>query len=210
MENRCNMEKIKIQDAVLIDNYEEVDNLELSKITHNPTDAQRLSGLIVRGYETKFAKGTNENREQYDPHCFDEFVENFFVKNKLNIPVTFEHMRDELIGRVLCFEVNSVGFYFVIYIPKRLKDYDDIKVMIEEGLLQGLSKEGWATDYEYIWKKDGSFDYMKINKMEIVSVSLVACPANGEPLERAEEIKNATHFKKLENKNNTNIDEMFV
>ena len=82
--------------------------------------------------------------------------------------------------------------------------------MIEEGLLQGLSKEGWATDYEYIWKKDGSFDYMKINKMEIVSVSLVACPANGEPLERAEEIKNATHFKKLENKNNTNIDEMFV
>ena len=58
------MEKIKIQDAVLIDNYEEVDNLELSKITHNPTDAQRLSGLIVRGYETKFAKGTNENREQ--------------------------------------------------------------------------------------------------------------------------------------------------
>ena len=50
------MEKIKIQDAVLIDNYEEVDNLELSKITHNPNDAQRLSGLIVRGYETKFAK----------------------------------------------------------------------------------------------------------------------------------------------------------
>ena len=83
--------------------------------------------------------------------------------------------------------------------------------MIEEGLLQGLSKEGWATDYEYIWKKDGSFDYMQINKMEIIGVSLVACPANGETLERAEEIKNATRFKKLENKNNTNnIDDLFV
>ena len=83
--------------------------------------------------------------------------------------------------------------------------------MIEEGLLHGLSKEGWAADYDYIFKKDGSFDYMQINKMEIICVSLVACPANGEPLERAEEIKNATHFKKLENKNNANnIDEMFV
>ena len=52
---------------------------------------------------------------------------------------------------------------------------------------------------------------MKINKMDIVGVSLVACPANGETLERAEEIKNATHFKKLENKNNTNnIDALFV
>ena len=77
--------------------------------------------------------------------------------------------------------------------------------------MQGLSKEGWATDYEYIWKKNGDFDYMQINKMEIVGVSLVACPANGETLERAEEIENATRFKKLENKNNTNnIDEMFV
>ena len=43
-----------------------------------------------------------------------------------------------------------------------------------------------------------------LNKMDIIGVSLVACPANGESLERAEEIKNATHFKKLENKNNTN------
>ena len=34
---------------------------------------------------------------------------------------------------------------------------------------------------------------------------------NGETLERAEEIKNATRFKKLENKNNTNnIDDLFV
>ena len=47
--------------------------------------------------------------------------------------------------------------------------------------------------------------------MEIIGVSLVACPANGENFERAEEIKNATRFKKLENKNNTNnIDDLFV
>ena len=57
-------------------------------------------------------------------------------------------------------------------------------------------------------KRVATFD---LNKMEIVGVSLVACPANGETLERAEEIKNATRFKKLENKNNTNnIDDLFV
>lgn len=202
------MEKIKINDAVLIDNYEEVDNYELEKITHNPTDAQRLSGLIIRGYEMKFAKGTNENREQYDPHCFDEFVEEYFVKNKLNIPVTLHHDNDKLVGRVLCLEVNSVGFYFVVYIPKRIKLYDEIKTLIEEGLLQGLSKEGWATDYDYKFKEDGSFDYMQINKMSICGVSLVAMPANGVGFEKTEEIKNQLQFKKLQEDKN-NIDEFF-
>ena len=202
------MEKIKINDAVLIDNYEEVDNYELEKITHNPNDAQRLSGLIIRGYETKFAKGTNENCEQYDPHCFDEFVEEYFVKNKLNIPVTLHHDDDKLVGRVLCLEVNSVGFYFVIYIPKKIKRYDEIKTLIEEGLLQGLSKEGWAIDYDYKFKEDGSFDYMQINKMSICGVSLVAMPANGVGFEKAEEIKNQLQFKKLQEDKN-NIDEFF-
>lgn len=202
------MEKIKINDAVLIDNYEEVENYELEKITHNPNDAQRLSGLIIRGYETKFAKGTNENREQYDPHCFDEFVEEYFVKNKLNIPVTLHHDNDKLVGRVLCLEVNSVGFYFVVYIPKRIKLYDEIKTLIEEGLLQGLSKEGWATDYDYKFKEDGSFDYMQINKMSICGVSLVAMPANGVGFEKTEEIKNQLQFKKLQEEKN-NIDEFF-
>lgn len=202
------MEKIKINDAVLIDNYEEVDNYELEKITHNPNDAQRLSGLIIRGYETKFAKGTNENAEQYDPHCFDEFVEEYFVKNKLNIPVTLHHDNDKLVGRVLCLEVNSVGFYFIVYIPKRIKLYDEIKTLIEEGLLQGLSKEGWATDYDYKFKEDGSFDYMQINKMSICGVSLVAMPANGVGFEKTEEIKNQLQFKKLQEDKN-NIDEFF-
>ena len=73
-----------------------------------------------------------------------------------------------------------------------------------------VNEEELKAKVEEIFKKDGSFDYMQINKMDIVGVSLVACPANGETLERAEEIKNATRFKKLENKNNTNIDEMFV
>lgn len=201
------MDKIRINNAVLIDNYEEVDGLELSKITHNVTDAQKLSGLIIRGYETKFGNGTNTNCERYDAHCFDNFVDNYFVKNKLNIPVTLEHNRDKLIGRVLCMEVNSVGFYFVVYIPKKIKAYDDIKTMIEEGLLQGLSKEGWAVDYEYKYDRDGNFDYMLVKEMLIYAVSLVACPANGVGLETAEEIKNATKFKKLDK--DKDIDDLF-
>lgn len=203
------MKKIKIQNAVLIDNYEEVDNLELSKITHNPTDAQKLSGMIIRGYETKFGKGTNENLERYDPHCFDEFVESYFVKNKLNLPVTIQHDNRQIVGRVLCFEVNSVGFYFVIYIPKRLPRYEEIKVLIEEGLLQGLSKEGWGENYEWHYKKDGSLDFVEIKKMSIFAVALVTTPANGVPLENVEEIKNAMQFRKLEEPKDP-LDDFFV
>lgn len=172
-------EKIKIQDTTLIGNWEEVQNLPLSAITKKDADTQKLDGLVIRGYETKFSK-TNENGERYEPGCLDDFIQSYFIDNGLNMVVDLQHGYgvDDQVGRVVYLETNTVGFYFVAYIPRTVARYEQVKNLLKEGILQGFSKCGWATDYEWKYTADGDLDYMLIKKMNIVSVSLVTSPAN--------------------------------
>lgn len=191
------MKAIEIKDTTKINDYREVDKLELSSITKNDGDKELLSGMIISGYEMKFGK-VNENMEVFDKGCLNEYLEEYFVKNKLNVPVTILHRDDlqHLAGRVLVVESNGVGFYFVAYIPKTYVNYEIVRNNIKEGILQGFSKEGWATDYEYKYKDNGEFDYMLIKKMCIINLSIVATPANSLSFEAIKEtkIQNATKF----------------
>lgn len=182
-------EKIFITDAVPLGSWEEVDNLPLSEITKNDKDTDKLNGLVIRGYEMKWG-GKNENGEVYEKGAFDEFIKSYFVEGGLNMPVDIQHMQDidHLAGRVLLIEVNSVGFYFVAYIPRTYTRYEQVKNLIKEGILQGFSKMGWATDYEHMYTAEGYYDYTRITKMEVTSVSLVATPANRLPFEKIGEI----------------------
>ena len=197
-------ERLPLVDVVKIGKYEEVEDYDLVTITKSEEDKnQKLNGLLIYGYETKFADGTNENGERFSKDALDKFLESYYVKRKLNMPLTCMHgyKREDQIGRVLIVEVNSVGFYFVCYIPKGIEGYDDIKLKIQEGILQGLSKEGWSTKGKMFYTKDGSFDYYLVEEMEILAVSLVTTPANGNPLEKAREIKDAlTYIKRQDNK----------
>lgn len=203
---------IKLEDVVKLGSYEEVDSLDLVSITKNDADkGTKLDGLIIRGYETKFGNGTNENGERYTKECLDKFFEEYYVKNKLNMPLTIQH-RDDLLhlaGRVLTVEVNSVGFYFVCYIPKSLPEYERIKMLIKEGILQGLSKEGWCTDGKWHYTTDGELDYFEIEEMEMTAMSLVTTPANGQRLEKAQEVRNALTFIKENNANNDTAEDDF-
>ena len=190
------MEKIKITDTVKIGSYEEVSGLQLSTLTKKSTDTALLDGLILRGYETKFGK-TNENGERYESGCLDNFIESYFVANGLNMVVDVQHRNDidNLVGRVLLLEVNSVGFYFIVYIPKSIRRYEEIKNLLQEGILQGFSKEGFASEYEFMYKANGEFDYMRIKEMNIMSVSLVSNPANHVTFEKMQEVANSLHYK---------------
>ena len=172
-------ERIKIQDTTLIGNWDEVQDYELSKVTKKDTDTQKLNGLIIKGYETKFSK-VNENGERYEPGCLDEFIQSYFIDNGLNMVVDLQHGNDidSQVGRVIYLETNSVGFYFVAYIPRSVARYEQVKNLLKEGILQGFSKCGWASEYDYKYTADGDFDYMLVKKMDIVSVSLVTSPAN--------------------------------
>lgn len=190
-------EKIFITDAVPLGSWEEVDNLPLSDITKNDKDTDKLNGLVIRGYEMKWG-GKNENGEVYEKGAFDDFIKSYFVEGGLNMPVDIQHMQDidHLAGRVLLIEVNSVGFYFVAYIPRTYTHYEQVKNLIKEGILQGFSKMGWATDYEHMYTAEGYYDYTRITKMEVTSVSLVATPANRLPFEKIGEIvKNQLTYK---------------
>lgn len=193
------MERIRLQDTTLIGNWEEVQGVNASAITNNSADLDTLDGLIIKGYETKFG-GTNENGERYTKDCIDEFIQRYFVGNGLNMPVDIQHKDDidHLCGRVLYIESNSTGFYFVAYVPRSFKNYEVLKGLLKNGIIQGFSKQGWATDYEYKYKENGEYDYTLIKRMEIVSMSLVAVPANGNAFEKtAEVVKDATRFQKI-------------
>ena len=186
------MEKKKIKNTVLFGDYKKVKGLPLSDIVSGVDSDEKLDGIILRGYETKFASDVNENGEVYQKGCLDKFINRYFVENGLNMVVDIQHNEQRLCGRVLVIEVTAEGFYFVVYLPRRLKGFEEVKVLLEEKILQGFSKEGWAIDYTFEGKEGE--EYMLIKEMEIVSISLVASPANGVVIEKAQEIKNATTF----------------
>lgn len=190
-------ERLPLSDVVKLGDYREVENLSLETITKSAEDKnKKLNGILIYGYETKFAAGTNTNYERFSKDALDKFINEYYKKNSLNMPLTVQHgwRREDVIGRVLIIEVNSVGFYFVCYVPKGVAGYEDIKLKVQEGILQGLSKEGWSTKSKAFWKKDGSFDYLLVEEMEMLGVSLVTTPANGNPIEKAKEVKDGLQF----------------
>ena len=193
-----------VRDAVLLGDWEDVQGLQAQTL-HKDLAPETLDGLIIRGYEMKWGE-TNENGEQYAQDAFDKFINDYFVQRKLNMPVDINHEGwnnwQAYCGRVLYIETNSVGFYFVVYVPRTFRYYEDLKNMLRNGIIQGFSKEGFATDWEYFWKKDGSFDYELIKEISVLSVSLVCTPANGIAFERMQEIQNALVFKNKLQENN--------
>lgn len=190
------MQPHRVHDAVLLGDWEEVQALDAQTLNKDLAP-EKLNGLILKGYEMKWDK-TNENSERYEKTAFDDFIQSYFVDGKLNMPVDINHegMRDwhTICGRVLYIEANSVGFYFVVYVPRTFEEYDNLKWRLQEGIIQGFSKEGWATDWEPKWNEDGSFNYELIKKMKVTNVSLVSIPANGLDFERMQEIRNALIF----------------
>lgn len=188
----------RVHDDVLLGDWDEVQDIPAETLRKWTDKPDELTGLILKGYEMKW-NTTNENGEQYEKTAFDDFVQRYFIDRELNMPVDINHEGwnnwHAYCGRVLYLEVNSVGFYFVVNIPREFEGYDELKWRLQNGIIQGFSKEGWATDWEPRWKEDGSFDYELIKKMDILSVSLVSTPANGIAFERMQEVRNALIYK---------------
>jgi phage head maturation protease len=119
-----------------------------------------------------------------------------------------------LAGRIIYAEINSRGFYYVAYVPRSYAHYDIVLNLLKEGILQGFSKMGYATDWDWIYdKKTGEFLYEIIREFKLLKMSLVTTPANGIPFERLQETKqNALVFKNTTLKDiknaNTPADEM--
>ena len=195
------MKKIEIRNQILLEKFAEVDGSKASEITQDLTDTRVLSGLILTGYEHRHSNKANENQEVFGANCLDKFIEDYFVANGLNMPLSVFHNGNDFetaAGVVLKIENNTIGYKFTAYVPKTFKNYENLKNLLEIGYIQGFSKFGWATSYDYIYNTDGSFSHVRIDEMIIVNISLVACPANSEKFEKI--VENAMKFQN-ENKN---------
>lgn len=194
-----------IRDAVKIGNWEEVEKIPVSKITKRDEDTEKLDGIIIRGYEMEWGK-VNENFELYEKDAFDDFIQSYFVEKGFNLPVDIEHAGHNpewLAGRIIYAEVNTRGFYYVAYIPRTYKNYDIVLNMLREGILQGFSKFGYATDWQWVYDEDGYFKHEIIKKFKLIAMSVVSMPANGIQFEKMQETKqNGLVFK------NTTIKEL--
>lgn len=204
-----------IRDNVLLGNWEEIEDIDAQTLKPE-LEPEKLNGLLIKGYEMKW-NTTNENGERYEQDAFDDFIKRYFVDGKLNMPVDINHQGYgnwlTYCGRVLYIEVNTVGFYFVVYVPRDYEYYDELKWALRNGIIQGFSKEGYVgwDDYEYRYKEDGSFDYELIKRMSIVSVSLVTTPANGIAFETMKETRNALYFEnKTKAKQGKSLAELFT
>ena len=188
-----------VRDTVLIGSWEDTQKIPTETLRKWTNEPDKLNGLILKGYEMKWNE-TNQNRERYDATAFEEFIQSYFVDKGFNMPVDINHEGyqnwETYCGRVLYIETNTVGFYFVVYIPRTYPDYDRLLWALENGIIQGFSKEGYVDweDYDPIFNEDGSFAYEQIHKIRVVSVSLVATPANGVPFEQMRMTQNALVF----------------
>lgn len=186
-----------IRNAVKIGDWEEVKAIPVSAISKRDEDTALLDGLIVRGYEMEWDK-TNENFERYERDAFDKFLQEYFVDRGFNLPIDIEHYDSPewLAGRIIYAEINTRGFYYVAYIPRTYVHYDMVLNLLREGILQGFSKMGYATDWKWVWTDDDDFDYELIREFKLLRMSLVSTPANGIPFEKLQETKrNALAFK---------------
>lgn len=203
-----------LRDTVLLGSWEEIPAGTDAQAIKPELAPEKLDGLIIKGYEMKFGK-TNGNGERYEKTAFDDFIKSYFVDGKFNMPVDINHEGYKnwhaYCGRVLYIEVNSVGFYFAVYIPRTYPNYDHLIWALKNGIIQGFSKEGFVDyeDYELKWKEDGSFDYELIKKMSVVSVSLVCSPANAIKFEAMRETKNALVFENKTQSGKKSLAELF-
>ena len=194
---RLEMAENAVRNSVMLGEWKEVQAIPTEEVRKWTNEPEKLHGLIFKGYEMKWGK-INTNGEMYDENAFDKFIEEYFVGKGFNMPVSIEHSQDPewIAGRVLYIERNSVGFYFVVYIPDTYKNYAQVKWMAEEGLLQGLSKEGFYMNADWEFDEEQNEWYIQIHELMMSRVSLVCTPANGVKFEAMRETKNAVRFSK--------------
>lgn len=185
-----------VQDVALISNFQDTDTMTAEDLEKYP-QGENLDGLIISGYEMKWGV-TNENGERYAETAFDSFINDYFVARELNMPVDINHEGymnyHAICGRVLTLERNAEGFHFTIYVPRKYEDYDALVWRLQNGIIQGFSKEGYATDIEPIADDNGKWVYDLIKEMKLISVSLVSTPANGVAFDKMQDIKNGLQY----------------
>lgn len=158
-------------------------------------------GFEVSGRVTEFGT-TNENGLNFDKKSYDKCISEYFERNDLNIPIDVMHGTDvrDLCGVAKKFTKKADGVEVVAFIPKCAYYYNMLKGYIDNGMLQGFSNYGCVRDWEY----DRQADAMVIKEFFLISVSLVATPADTS----TKFVANATDFQGFNEPKKETFDEL--
>lgn len=144
------------------------------KVVRN--EAGEETGFEVRGVLTTFDV-VNVNGGLFRRDSYDKFVDDYFIKNSMNVPLVLYH--NDTDPRTVCGIVKSMaktdtGVEIVGYVPRSAYYYNLIKSQIEEGILQGFSNYGGVVDMDW----DEENEAMEIKEFALLHASLVATPAD--------------------------------
>ena len=153
------MKKIKTQNTVLF----------------SSVDTAESEDLLITAKLKNFGS-VNLNGEKYAPDAFDDFINDYYVKNGYEIPLTVQHSQDvrDIIGKVTSVDKKDDGLYINAVILHTLPIFETIKTLIDAKILRGVSDEGFAMGD---WISSEKEQYFNVTKAEILAVSLVTTPS---------------------------------
>lgn len=139
-------------------------------------DAGTEIGFEVRGVLTTFDV-RNENGHIFTKQSYDKFVDDYFIKNSLNVPLCLLHNDGD--PRTLCGIVKSMtktdsGVEIVGFVFKSAYYYNMIKDQIEKGLYQGFSNAGSIMEAEY----NSDTDAVIIKDFALMHAAIVCNPSD--------------------------------
>ena len=117
----------------------------------------------------------NENAQKWLPRSFDQCLKEFYG-DTLNVVCGIEHKYDGLpIAVFERIQTNGEKMATTLRIPKSIKFNLDYTIpAIKEGILQGLSTEGWFEDYSFT---ENGID---VKSGFLAKIDLVSIPADRE------------------------------
>lgn len=140
-------------------------------------DAGEEQGFEVRGTLTTFDV-ENENGLVFTKASYDKFVDNYYERNGLNVPLVIYHNDFDprfVVGIVRKMVKTDSGVEMVGYIPRSAYFYNLVKSQIEEGILQGFSNSGFIIEGH---RDDEHGDALIIDEFALEHASMVTIPAD--------------------------------
>lgn len=165
-----------MKERIKIDNFATITAQPTGRVYETVTDEQGQElGIRVRGLLTAF-NIRNANGMNFAAESYDKFVDDYFVRNSLNVPAYLDHIEDteHRIGKVESMTKTDDGVEVVVYIPRGMYYYGLAKIQLDNGILQAFSNSGYATEAEY----DKETDTLNIKEFALSHVALVPLPGD--------------------------------
>lgn len=139
-------------------------------------EAGEETGFELSGMLTAF-NVANENGGVFHSDSYDKFVDEYFVRNSLNVPLCLLHNDTDirnLAGYVKTMTKTESGVEMTAFVPRAAYYYNLIKAYVEAGILQGFSNAGGVTEGWY----DKETNELHITGFALQHVALVCEPAD--------------------------------